>query len=131
MNFLIRWRKSYSESAAERYGNCTLKIIDGAGHGFNKENYSIGGSYDNKVWEFIDEYLEHLKSTEQFAEAHTNYMLKKTSAHAFRNLQIIIHEGKWAMISKGKAPSIHFVVHHPKLLNAIESFIPPVVESEA
>lgn len=49
--------KSYSKRAAERYGDCTLKIIDGAGHGFNKENYSLGGSYDDKVWEFIDEYL--------------------------------------------------------------------------
>ncbi|MGN1135119.1 MAG: alpha/beta hydrolase family protein [Oscillospiraceae bacterium] len=49
--------KSYSEKAAERYGDCTLKIIDGAGHGFNKENYSMGGSYDDKVWEFIDEYI--------------------------------------------------------------------------
>ena len=49
--------KSYSERAAERYGNCTLKIINGAGHGFNEENYSIGGSCDDKVWKFIDEYL--------------------------------------------------------------------------
>lgn len=49
--------KSYSKRAAERYGDCTLKIIDGAGHGFNKENYSLGRSYDDKVWEFIDEYL--------------------------------------------------------------------------
>lgn len=49
--------KSYSEKAAERYGDCTLKIIDGAGHGFNKENYSIGGSCDDKVWEFIDDFL--------------------------------------------------------------------------
>ena len=51
--------QSYSKRAAERYGDCTLKIIDGAGHGFNKENYSLGGSYDDKVWEFIDEYFEN------------------------------------------------------------------------
>ncbi|MGN0806426.1 MAG: alpha/beta hydrolase [Candidatus Coproplasma sp.] len=50
--------KSYSERAAELYPDCTLKIIDGAGHGFNSENYSMGGSYDDKVWEYIDEYLE-------------------------------------------------------------------------
>lgn len=77
-----------------------------------------------------EEYLEHLKSTEQFTKTHTNYTLKKTSSHAFINLQIIIHEGEWAMISKSKSPSIHFVVRHPKLLNAIESFIPPVVENK-
>ena len=40
-----------------------------------------------------------------------------------------MHEGKWAMISKGNAPEVHFVIHHPKLRSAIESFIPPLVES--
>ena len=50
--------KSYSEKASSLYSNCTLKIIDKAGHGFNKENYSIGKDYDNIVWEYIDEYLD-------------------------------------------------------------------------
>lgn len=49
--------KSYSEQASTLYENCTLKIIDGAGHGFNSENYSMSGNYDSKVWEYIDEYL--------------------------------------------------------------------------
>ncbi|MGN1373281.1 MAG: alpha/beta hydrolase [Candidatus Coproplasma sp.] len=50
--------KSYSERAAELYENCTLKIIDGANHGFNSENISsLFGNYDGKVWEYIDEYL--------------------------------------------------------------------------
>ncbi|MGN0517657.1 MAG: helix-turn-helix domain-containing protein [Acutalibacteraceae bacterium] len=75
-----------------------------------------------------EEYCAHLKSTERFAANHPNYTLKKTASQAFRNLQISIHEGKWAMVSKGRAPVIHFVIHHPKLRNAIENFIPPVVE---
>lgn len=49
--------KSYSERAALLYTDCTLKILDGAGHGFNSENYSMGGDYDAQVWTFIDEYL--------------------------------------------------------------------------
>ncbi|MGN0812155.1 MAG: alpha/beta hydrolase family protein [Candidatus Coproplasma sp.] len=50
--------KSYSERAATMYKNCTLKIIDGANHGFNSENItSLFGNYDGKVWEYIDEYL--------------------------------------------------------------------------
>ena len=75
-----------------------------------------------------EEYLAHLKETENFAAEHPNYTLKKTSSHAFCNLQINIHEGRWAMVSKGKAPAIHFVIRHPKLREAIENFIPPVVE---
>ncbi|MGN1103915.1 MAG: alpha/beta hydrolase family protein [Candidatus Coproplasma sp.] len=50
--------KSYSEQAAAKYKNCTLKIIDGANHGFNSENItSLFGNYDQTVWEYIDEYL--------------------------------------------------------------------------
>ena len=74
------------------------------------------------------EYQEHLKQTRQYAAEHTGYTLTETSAYVFRNLQIHIHEGKWAMVSKNKAPAIHFVIHHPKLRGAIENFIPPVVE---
>ena len=89
----------------------------------------LSGSFCEKdIFYTYEEYLAHMESTEQFAKCHPNYTLKKTSSHAFRNLQIIIHEGKWAMISKGKAPSIHFLIYHPKLVNAIETFIPPVVE---
>lgn len=77
------------------------------------------------TWE---EYQEHLEQTRQYVAEHSGYTLTETNAHAFRNLQISIHEGKWAMISKNKSPTIHFVIHHPKLRSAIESFIPPVIE---
>lgn len=77
-----------------------------------------------------EEYLEQKKQAETFACLHPNYHLTTSSSNPFQNLQIILHEGKWAMISKGNAPAIHFVIHHPKLRNAIEYFIPPVVEAE-
>ncbi|MGN1417682.1 MAG: hypothetical protein ACI4XF_12615 [Oscillospiraceae bacterium] len=75
-----------------------------------------------------DEYTEHIRMTEEFENRHKNYRLKKTSAFVFRNLQIHIHEGKWAMVSKSRSPAIHFVIHHPKLCRAIEHFVPPMVE---
>ena len=76
------------------------------------------------------EYAAHLNETKVFAEQNINYTVKQSSIHAFRNLQILIHEGHWAMVSKEKAPSIHFVIRHPKLRNAIENFIPPVTEGK-
>lgn len=75
-----------------------------------------------------EEYAAHLRATKAFAEQNPNYTVKLSISHAFRNLQVLIHEGRWAMISKGKAPSIHFVVRHPKLRGAIESFVPPIME---
>ena len=75
-----------------------------------------------------EEYAAHLDEIRAFAEQNPSYSFKQASAHAFRNLRILIHEGQWAMVSKGKAPAIHFVIRHPKLRSAIENFIPPVTE---
>ncbi len=74
------------------------------------------------------EYEAHLNETLAFARQNPNYVLKQNPVHTFRNLQIFIHSGQWVMVSKGKAPAIHFVICHPKLRNAIENFIPPVTE---
>ena len=75
-----------------------------------------------------DEYMLHMRDTKAFARKNPNYVLRISATHAFHNLQILVHEGQWAMISKSKAPAIHFIIHHPKLRNAIENFIPPIVE---
>ena len=87
-----------------------------------------GMFYGKDICLTYDEYSEHIRQTERFMQIHENYIAEFTKANAFRNLQILIHEGQWAMISKGNAPAIHFVIHHPKLRSAIENFIPPVVE---
>ncbi len=75
-----------------------------------------------------EEYMMHMSDTKAFAKKNPNYILRISTSHAFHNLQILVHEGQWAMISKSKAPAIHFIIHHPKLRNAIENFIPPIVE---
>lgn len=76
-----------------------------------------------------EEYMSHLAMTEDFAASHSNYRLLKASIPAFRNMQILIHEDQWVMVSKSKAPAIHFVIRHPKLRRAIENFIPPVIDN--
>ena len=75
-----------------------------------------------------EEYRMHMSDTKAFARKNPNYILRISTTHAFHNLQILVHEGQWAIISKSKAPAIHFIIHHPKLRNAIENFIPPIVE---
>lgn len=75
-----------------------------------------------------EEYRTHMSDTQAFSRKNSNYILRISTAPTFHNLQILIHEGQWAMISKAKAPAIHFVIYHPKLRNAIENFIPPIVE---
>lgn len=76
-----------------------------------------------------EEYLLHLARTREYAKAHPTYHFTEMDSPAFSNLQIHIHEGQWAMVSKGNSPAIHFVIHHPRLREAIEHFVPPVREA--
>ena len=84
--------------------------------------------YENKIYYTYEEYMEHLKLTKEYEKNNKNYSLITNSYHAFKNIQILIFENNWIMISKDTSPSIHFVIHHQKLRDAIENFIPPVVE---
>ena len=77
--------------------------------------------YEKDLVYTYDAYKKHMEYTKQFTEAHPNYTVQTTAKNAFRNMQIVIHEGKWALISKNKSPSVHFVVSHPVMLRAIEN----------
>ena len=84
--------------------------------------------YENEIYYTYEEYLEHLELSKEYAKNNTNYKLTFNNHHIFKNIQILILEKHWVMVSKNKSPSIHFVIHHSKLRNAIENFIPPVEE---
>ena len=84
--------------------------------------------YENEIHYTYEEYLKHLELTKKYEKNTFNYKLTFNPNHTFRNIQVLILEKNWVMISKNKCPSIHFIIHHPKLRSAIENFIPPVVE---
>lgn len=75
-----------------------------------------------------EEYCEHLRLTEEFAAQHGKYEAVVSTDKGFCNINIVLREGKWAMVSKGKTPVIHFVIRHPTLRQAIEDMVLPVVE---
>ena len=84
--------------------------------------------YANDIYYNYEEYLEHLTDTKKYMSNHNNYKILENTFNAFRNINITIHSGKWVMISKNTHPAIHFVIQHPKLRDAIENFIAPVIE---
>ena len=88
------------------------------------------GQFQKEVLKIYDynEYLEHLDLTKKYEKKVANYKLTTNNYQTFRNIQILFCGKEWVMISKISSPSIHFVIHHPKLRDAIENFIPPVVE---
>ena len=77
-----------------------------------------------------EEYLAGLEEAKAFAKEHDNYTFRITKTKGFHNIQITCFEGKWCMVSKNRAPAIHFVIHHPKLRYALENMILPIRDEE-
>ena len=73
-----------------------------------------------------EEYLACIKAGRDYAKANENYQFNLTKIKGFHNIQITCFEGKWCMISKNRAPAIHFVIHHPKLRYALENIVLPI-----
>lgn len=77
-----------------------------------------------------EEYLACIKAGREYAKANENYQFNLTKIKGFHNIQITCFEGKWCMISKNRAPAIHFVIHHPKLRYALENMVLPIRDDE-
>ena len=98
---------------------------------FNNSNYHLSLSnqfLDLNVKYTYEDYLEHLKMLDQFKSNNKNYSYKNNSKNIFNNINIYILENKQVIISKEKSPTIHFVIYHSTLVDAIAHFEVPIVE---
>lgn len=84
--------------------------------------------YEKDIAYTYEDYLEHMEQIQAYCAEHENYTVKHNRKSPFRNIQIYIHEGEWVIVSKSKAPAIHFVIHNPQLRSAIENMVVPVFE---
>ena len=63
-----------------------------------------------------------------FEKENINYHLNYEKEQTFINITTTITNNKYVIISKNANPSIHFVIKHPKLVEAIDNFNPLVKE---
>ena len=84
--------------------------------------------YHKKVKYNYEEYLEHLNSTFKYAENNKNYKVTVNDYKTFNNINITILKDNYVILSKNSDPIIHFVIRHPKLVDAIDNFDPTVKE---
>lgn len=83
---------------------------------------------DKRINYTYKEYIEHLKLTNEYAKNNKNYNILTEKDKTFKNITITILKNNHVIISKNSNPTIHFVIRHPKLVAAIESFNPLVKE---
>lgn len=129
-NYISRQRKM-TESILEN-GTICDKIYVPSKEAFENEPVylSLSDMFSEKSLRYTyQEYLQHLAATRQFAETHAGYDLHTEAVQTFKNIQIQVNEGKWVIVSKNNAPSIHFVIKHPKMIRTFEDFCRPTVKA--
>ena len=84
--------------------------------------------YEKRINYTYEEYLKHLNEIIEFSKKNKNYKLNKLETLTFKNITITILNKQLVIISKEENPTIHFVIKHPKLINAIINFNPLVKE---
>ena len=99
---------------------------------FDKENICLSLEnifYDKKIKYTYNDYLKHLENTKKYAKNNKNYNLTISNNKVFNNINITILNNNYVVISKSANPVIHFVIRHPKLIEAIDNFNPIVIEN--
>lgn len=73
-----------------------------------------------------EEYAAHLQATKYFAVQHPNLTVNTDSSPALRNITYSVIHADTVIVSKNKYPTIHFVIHHKKMVQAFKNFTPPL-----
>ena len=84
--------------------------------------------FNKKIIYTYKEYIEHLNCTKEYAKKVSNYELNYINDLTFKNITITFLKNHYVIISKISNPTIHFVIEHPKLVEAIENFNPLIKE---
>ncbi|MGN0325350.1 MAG: helix-turn-helix domain-containing protein [Lachnospiraceae bacterium] len=128
------YRKSEIERMKQKLNNGTVadEIAISPRDTYEKHpmHLSISGCFqETPIFYSYEEMLAHLQETRQYAKTHENYILNINEISAFRNIQIEIVKNQYVIVSKIKSPSIHFVIRHPQMVQALQNFTVPVVEN--
>ena len=100
---------------------------------FDKDNIYLSLEnifYKDKIKYTYEEYKEHLKNTRDYSKKNKNYKININNIKTFNNISINIVKDNYVVITKQDFPTIHFIIRHPKLIDAINNFNPLVIEKD-
>ena len=84
--------------------------------------------YDKKIKYPYEDFIKRFELTIQYSNINKNYKVITNSYKTFKNINIIMVGKHHVILSKSANPIIHFVIKHPKLVDAIVNFNPLVIE---
>ena len=130
---ILSFRREYLETVEQylTFHRITLTIPELSQEEFEAQPINLALSQifcETDIPYTYEEYTQHLQQTMVFAQGHPNIILKTDNAPVFRNIDYTVTGDNLVIVSKNKYPTIHFLIHHKKMVQAFRSFIPPVRE---
>ena len=90
---------------------------------------SLADSFlDEEIALTPEEHARGLAEIESLCSTYPNFSMELEPSPAFHNINILIAGDKLVIVSKEKSPTIHFVIHHKKMIRAFQNFIPPLYD---
>ncbi len=80
--------------------------------------------YNKHIKYTYEEYINHYNDTINYSKNNKNYKIINNNNRTFKNINVTSVLNNYVIISKGNDPIIHFVIRHPKLIDAINNFNP-------
>ena len=75
-----------------------------------------------------EQYFEHLEQTRAFAREHPTFKLAVDKGSRFRNIQVSVKKGCYAVVSKSTPPAAHFLIEQPDMVEALGRLSTPVLD---
>ena len=131
---ILRFRGQYAEIVSDYLRDNTLTIVvpEPSRERFEVAPLHLALSemfYESDVAYSFEEYTAHLQATAEFSRKHANMQFRTDASPVFRNISYSVIGNEQVIVSKNKFPTIHFVIHHSKMVKAFRNFIPPVKEA--
>ena len=125
---ILRFRGQYAEIVSDYLRDNTLTIVvpEPSRERFEVAPLHLALSemfYESDVAYSFEEYTAHLQATAEFSRKHANMQFRTDASPVFRNISYSVIGNEQVIVSKNKFPTIHFVIHHSKMVKAFRNFI--------
>lgn len=121
-------RRRVGEELARGEISCTVARIAPETFAQAAPRLALGEAFCERDAPYSPEvYARHLELTQRFAAKHPAWHLSWAPDLGFRNIQITVRPGAWALVSKSTSPAVHFVLRHAQMVRAFERMELPVV----
>lgn len=133
INTIIEYKEEEKEYMTSILTNCTITdvIYKPTMEEFLDDSIALSTEnifYDKKIKYTYEDFIKHFELTIQYSNINKNYKVITNSYKTFKNINITMVGKHHVILSKSANPIIHFVIKHPKLVDAIVNFNPLVIE---